>query len=370
MLTGYPAARIVAEAVVYHFVEHPPELAAARPAVTDLESLIDLAFWASLLREELNTPRVSLAFMPPSEGTALLFAGSIPLTAPALTKLAPAVERPGLHLGVWRDDTASGYCIWGVSRTVPPLSLVIEVVAPGLIVVKHSRIDAAKYANLAVLEGNRIRILDHDAPMAPNCPADLLALLRFDLTQTGDSGGILVDLAASMRQHGRGGSLLLVPARNQTWRESIVLPVAYSVSPPFAKIASLMGMNEQQREARDWARSLDRTIQTIAGLTMVDGATLISENYDVLAFGAKITRRDGQPQVQQLLVTEPVIGNRPVIMHPGEIGGTRHMSAAQFVQDQPDAIALVASQDGRFTVFAWSGCDGMVQAHRVESMLL
>ena len=41
------------------------------------------------------------------------------------------------------------------------------------------------------------------------------------------------------------------------------------------------------------------------------------------------------------------------------------MSAAQFVQDQPDTIALVASQDGRFTVFAWSGCDGMVQAHRV-----
>ena len=35
------------------------------------------------------------------------------------------------------------------------------------------------------------------------------------------------------------------------------------------------------------------------------------------------------------------------------LGGTRHLSAAQFGHDQRDSIALVASQDGRFTVFAW-----------------
>ena len=34
------------------------------------------------------------------------------------------------------------------------------------------------------------------------------------------------------------------------------------------------------------------------------------------------------------------------------------------------AVALVASQDGRFTVFAWSPCEGMVHAHRVETLLL
>ena len=42
---------------------------------------------------------------------------------------------------------------------------------------------------------------------------------------------------------------------------------------------------------------------------------------------------------------------------PGALGGTRHLSAAQFVRDQPDALALVASQDGRFTIFAWSPCE-------------
>jgi hypothetical protein len=46
------------------------------------------------------------------------------------------------------------------------------------------------------------------------------------------------------------------------------------------------------------------------------------------------------------------------------------MSAAQFINDQRDALALVASQDGRFTVFAWSPCEQMVHAHRVDVLLM
>jgi hypothetical protein len=40
------------------------------------------------------------------------------------------------------------------------------------------------------------------------------------------------------------------------------------------------------------------------------------------------------------------------------------------VHDQQDAMALVASQDGRFTLFAWSPSSQMVHAHRVEALLL
>jgi hypothetical protein len=40
------------------------------------------------------------------------------------------------------------------------------------------------------------------------------------------------------------------------------------------------------------------------------------------------------------------------------------------VQDQRDAVALVASQDGRFTVFTWSASRDVVLAHRVEALLL
>ena len=95
-----------------------------------------------------------------------------------------------------------------------------------------------------------------------------------------------------------------------------------------------------------------------------------SHGYSVLAFGAKIGRRKGAPQVERIVVTEPVEDARAEWMHPGHFGGTRHLSAAQFVNDQPDATALVASQDGRFTVFAWSACDDAVHAHRVDTLLL
>jgi len=102
----------------------------------------------------------------------------------------------------------------------------------------------------------------------------------------------------------------------------------------------------------------------------VDGATIINDQYEVLAFGAKIGHREGRGQVERVIITEPIVGDAASIVHPVQFGGTRHLSAAQFVQNQQDSIALVASQDGRFTVFAWSPCEGMVHAHRVETLLL
>jgi hypothetical protein len=42
-------------------------------------------------------------------------------------------------------------------------------------------------------------------------------------------------------------------------------------------------------------------------------------------------------------MTEPIEGGSAVHLHPSALGGTRHLSAAQFVHDQRDAIALVAS---------------------------
>lgn len=81
-------------------------------------------------------------------------------------------------------------------------------------------------------------------------------------------------------------------------------------------------------------------------------------------------RRRGADPVEKVTVTEPIEGGRPVVLTPSQLGGTRHLSAAQFVHDQRDAIALVASQDRRFTVFAWSPCEETVHAHRVETLLL
>jgi len=119
-----------------------------------------------------------------------------------------------------------------------------------------------------------------------------------------------------------------------------------------------------------WQDAVGNAVNAIAGLTAVDGATVLTNTYELKAFGAKIARRKGSPQVEQVAVTEPIEGDVAFTVHPTQLGGTRHLSAAQFVHDQRRAVALVASQDGRFTVFAWSPCEDMVHAHRVETLLL
>ncbi len=124
------------------------------------------------------------------------------------------------------------------------------------------------------------------------------------------------------------------------------------------------------RSERSWREALGRAVDVVAGLTAVDGATLINDQFELLAFGAKIGTREGSTQIEQVLMTEPVLGATASVVKLVDLGGTRHLSAAQFVQDQRDSLALVASQDGRFTVFAWSPCEGMVHAHRVETLLL
>jgi hypothetical protein len=378
---AYPAARIVAPKVAAHFAHHAEETRRrgrvdllAAPGADMIEAIIDAAFWASLRREESYVPKISLAFLPPEAAQhPLLFDRPLPLAPEKLVKVAPAVERAGIHLGVWRNG--EGLYVWGTVRAIPPLCIVVEVAAPGLLVVKHHRGDEfRKFVNVAVLEGDQIKVVDEQASSLPDCPPLLTSLLGFDSPASWvrgiDSANVLVQLAVSMRAHGRGGLMLVVPPGDADWRDSIVRPIPYAVVPAFAELAQLTRDTPDEKNTRLWQDAVNRAVDAIAGLTAVDGATVLTNEYELLAFGAKISRRKGSPQVEQVTVTEPIEGNVAVTVHPTQLGGTRHLSAAQFVHDQRRAVSLVASQDGRFTVFAWSPCEGMVHAHRVETLLL
>ena len=79
---------------------------------------------------------------------------------------------------------------------------------------------------------------------------------------------------------------------------------------------------------------------------------------------------EGARNVDRVLLTEPVENMPDAIVHPSQLGNTRHLSAVQFVYERRDAIALVASQDRRFTVFAWSVQREIVHAHRLEALLI
>ena len=206
------------------------EDAAAVPDTAAIEAIIEAAFWASLRREEGYMPRISLAFVAPETvKSPLEFERRLPLAAQPLTRLAPAVERPGIHLGVWRDGEQ--FFVWGATRNLPAFCLVLEVIAPGLLVVKHSRGDESeKFVNVAVLQGDEIKMIDEQSARLPDCPDLLTSLLGFDTQHaSSESVSVLIHLAVSMRAHGRGGSLLVVPSNTELWRESVVQPVLYAL---------------------------------------------------------------------------------------------------------------------------------------------
>ena len=325
--------------------------------------------------EEGRFPKISIAYLPPeAAGQPLILDHPLPLTASVLRKLAPAVERPEIHLGVW--NYGKELKVWGTTRSIPSFCFVLEDIEPGLLVVKHRRLDGlGKYANVAVLKGEVVKVIDEKGTSLPDCPALLKALLAFTAAATNGpqhSLNVLVQLSTSMRAHGHGGILLVVPSESSRWRDSIAQPILYSITPSFSTLKELVRqrVDEDDEERRQWESAVRRAVDTIGGLTAVDGATVINEQYELLAFGAKIRRHEGSAPVDKWVITEPVVGNLPIVVQPTEHGGTRHLSAAQFVYDQRDALALVASQDGKFTVFAWSPCEEMVHAHRVESLLM
>lgn len=376
--TSYNAARLVSGAIESHFALQIATAAkrgedglAPEPQKHVIEAIIDTAFWTSLRKEEGRSPKISLAFLSPEQSAQpLIFERRLALTADILTKLAPAVERSGIHLGVWMEEDE--LYIWGTTHDIPGFCFVLEVVEPGLLVIKHRRVDGfGKFVNVAVLKGDEVKVVDEQSINIPDCPALLSSLLGFTSQSSWNNPvNLHVQLAVSMRSHGHGGLLLIVPSDSDKWRESIIHPISYAVSPSFSGMADMMVQNMDNQNLMLWKEELSREIDGVAGLTAVDGATIINDKHELLAFGAKITRPHGGETVKEIMVTEPIIDSVARVIPPGQDGGTRHFAAAQFVYDQHDAFALVASQDGRFTIFSWSPCDNIVHAHRVDTLLL
>ncbi|WP_256001936.1 MULTISPECIES: putative sensor domain DACNV-containing protein [Pedobacter] len=374
----YQAARHIAPKVEAIFAAH---LAAARengeddlaplPTHDVVEAVLDATFWASLRKEEGHSPKISLAFLPPQQaGNPLLFKQRFKLTPSTLTKLAPGIERSGIHLGVWAEE--GELYIWGTTVSIPNFCFVVDVSEPALLVIKHRRIYGfGKFTNVAVLKGDQVKMVDGHMASTPDCPPMLLSLL--DLTAPSywnDSVNVMIQLAVSMRAHGRGGTLLIVNRENNNWLQSIIKPVQYLIQPAFNGLSKLL-LNERKESSQIfWQTALRREVEHLAGLTAVDGATVISSSFELLAFGAKIGRAKGKDNVDELAFSEPVEGGAAVVVHPTKVGGTRHLSAAQFVHDQRDATAMVASQDGHFTLYSWSDQQDRVQAHRIDALLL
>ncbi len=374
----YQAAGKISRSVETHLNNHL--MAAQQAGESDLatipcalvvEKIIDIAFWASLRREEGNAIKISIAYVHPCQaGKPLMFEHKLPLSAKILTKLAPGVARAGIHIGVWEEN--GELYIWGTTNKLPNYCFVLDVSEPGLLVVKHRRITGlGKFTNVATLRGDQIKVVDERCGLLPDSPRILASLLGIHASPLwNDPVNILIQIAVSMRAHQRGGILLVTPSGKEDWRSSIIHPLQYPVFPAFTGVADLVRQQENNMSDIFLKNAVKREVDNMTGLTAVDGATVINDKHELLTFGAKISRAKHSTHIEQMLYSEPVEDGSAVLIHPSAIGGTRHLSAAQFVHDQNDSLALVASQDGYFTVFSWSDEGRMVQAHRIDILLI
>lgn len=377
--SNYKAAKLVSTEIHDHFAKHLTEARAQgernladEPNAEMIEVLLDAAFWASLRREEGHSTRISIAFLPPElSAQPLYFGHRMELSPEILTKLSPGIERAGVYLGVWHENDQ--LYIWGTTLKIPNLCFVLDVSEPGLLVVKHRRSNGfGKFTNVAVLNGDQIKIIDESNSALKGCSTMIKGLLGIAPTDDFPTMVVnpLVQLAVSMRAHKRGGTMLVVPSNTEAWKNSIIHPLKYPVSPFYNGLANLMNKDKEERTTSQWQSSFRSELESIAGLTAIDGATIITDQFELLAFGTKIGRMDGNARVERIYFSEPIAGSAAMIVNPAQSGGTRHLSAAQFVHDQQDSIAMVASQDGHFTVFAWLPGKEMVQAYRIDSLLL
>src|SRR5215468_2924486 len=98
---SYPAARIVAKRLEARIAASKiGQSDAPKPNAETIEEIITTAFWASLRREEGRDPRISLAFLPPDQcARPLQFNPRVRLEPSLLARIAPAVEKPRIHIG-------------------------------------------------------------------------------------------------------------------------------------------------------------------------------------------------------------------------------------------------------------------------------
>lgn len=363
----------------------PPRPFAKKRIEKHIRELIEVSFWASLRKEEGHHPRFTLMYEPPSAYSAgndlYAFKKSLPFDVRALVKLAPAVESTS-NIGVW-PNAEDKLTIWGVAPPLRGLSLYIKTIEPGQLILSLS-----DYFRAAVTDQRADFVAEHNFNLLPKIFGEARSAhspqqpqQNWLVKQTRDDD--LGKIAVAMRSHGHGGTLLIVPNEGVAWKDSIEMEMLkFSGSPYERAKRDLVERDKALEQFFGAISSLDnakKSLEFIGQLTAVDGATIVTYDFTVLGFGAKINppqikkpKKSGHSdKLENMLVSEPFEKSDPKVEKLSEkYWGKRHQSAAEFVFDQRDALALVASMDGMLSLFVWDAKREMVSVITDAEFLL
>jgi hypothetical protein len=256
------------------------------PGADVIEELVDAAFCASVHVKKATSRRSpSRSFRPsrrdPADSSSVLPARCDSAHAAG----GPAVERPGIHLGVWpayerpglgrlptrpwlRSADPGALQVWGTTHAIPPFCFVVEVIAPGLLVLKHRPMASVaevhqrrrarrRFASEIVDEGTASRIAD--------CPTLLTSMIGFDTQVTRmEALGRSCNWRCRCASNGRGGILLVVPPTARAGADSIIQSDLVFDPAVLCRAGRLISAGRGDRPDHEWLESVNRAVDLVA----------------------------------------------------------------------------------------------------------
>lgn len=333
-----------------------------------IKNLIEICFWASLEKEEGNFNNFSVVFQPPNPDdfqVDFVFKDSIEFNITNLKKLAPAFSSSDYQIGVWFDE-GNNLRIWGAIKKLLWF-LSINSISSGKLLVNclSGTIHSFRFSLTSFEMGFMNPFLANSNPLYAWLDIDTTII---SLQRRGDFQRIF----SNMFNQGRGGAILLVRENADRWKTSIKeIPYEnkylskYTYGEIFLKYETYEEFIISVKEQRDFSQLEKENLKNklssrhsaafvalnaISNLTTIDGATVLSENLNVLAFGVKI----GAKEIKEVAITEPFENSEVKKMNKSDWKvGTRHTAAAEFVNEQRDCLAIVVSEDRKVSIISW-----------------
>jgi hypothetical protein len=331
----------------------------AIPSVEILQILIETAYWTSMEREEERPLRFNLSYAKPVEPNEsnLCFKDTLPFSERNIIKIAPSIGVSS-RITVW-NNAQNKLFVWGKTRLSTTSLLMLHAIDPGKVLIQSNA--GILTSNIAAVSSGEAHFLSDElgssySPIWNHLGREKPESEFDEFLQ--EKIATVANIIRHMRTLGHGGILILVPPDSSYSGSIPSQSIAYKSQSTDCMLKyclnAIRECEDNSKEKSEWREHLNSSAQEIADLTAVDGATLLTTEFGLIGYGAKIQAASQIPCPIELTEVEPFSREESIQKIPIEmIGGMRHQSAARFVYDNKDAMALVVSQDKSATCFAW-----------------
>jgi len=297
------------------------------PDEYELQTVIEQAFWATLLAEEGQPLRFRLVMHDSEKDLHLVgvheFEEPIPLLPRRLKKLVAAHDMSGSFLVIAIGSASPRVTGIGIERTgqMDPGEFTIEATGPGTLEFSWGIWRLVRFSSGQIERVSQVPMVNdgYQRIVGPLFGAGAYLMLYVG------------DILKSVRNHGHGGALWVVRDNQVDVKVKIGFPLAPI---PYEWIQGGAPIEDRRR----WAESIGQ-------LSSTDGAVVINQVGQTLGFGAFVAL-DESLQIRRMSAPD-----KSEVVPADTLGGGRHRSAAAFCALHQPSMAIVVSEDGGISVF-------------------